>query len=157
MLWRKEVFLKLEMEEELWLDALGFPYGEDQLETYKLHLNTGRLGVLYDAGITNLDARSSSAGFKKSAEYIYTRTKASYMIWYRSIYRNGKDTAWSRIISAAAFWLKSLWLAFVMPGVSVVKFDVRVISSYSKGLRDGRKAVRTDGFKSLRPYCLPVE
>ncbi len=157
MLWRKDALLNIHLEDERWLDKLGFAYGDDQLETYKLHLNTGKLSVLYDTGITNLDAQSSSAGFKKSAEYIYIRTKASYMIWYRSIYRNGKDTAWSRIISAAAFWLKSLWLAFVMSGVSVVKFDVRVISSYSKGLRDGRKAVRTDGFKSLRPYCLPVE
>lgn len=157
MLWRKEAFLKLGVEDELWLDALEFAYGDDQLVTYKLHLNTGKLGVLYDAGITHLDAQSSSAGFKKSAAYIYTRTKASYMIWYRSIYRNGRDTVCSRVISAAAFCLKSLWLAFVMSGVSVVKFDVHVISSYFKGLRDGRKTVRTDGFKSLRPYCLPIE
>ena len=157
MLWRKESFLKLGMEDELWLGTLGFPYGEDQLTTYKIHLNTGKLGVLYDAGITHLDAQSSSAGFKKSAEYIYTRTKASYMIWYRSIYRNGRDTAGSRVISASAFCLKSLWLTFVMFGAAVVKLDVRFLSLYFKGLLDGRKAVRTDEFKSLRPYCLPAE
>ena len=156
-MWRKSALLKLHLEDELWLDALGFAYGDDMLESYKMHVNTGRLGVLYDSGITNLDAQSSSAGFKKSAEYIYTRTKASYMIWYRSIFRNGKDTAWSRIISATAFCFKTLWLSFVMSIAAVIRLDGHFVSLYFRGLRDGRRAVRADGFKSLRPYCLPLE
>ena len=156
-LWRKDALLRLHFEDELWLDSLGFAYGDDMLETYKVYVSTGRLGVLYDSGITNLDAQSSSAGFKKSADYIYTRTKASYLIWYRSIYLNGRDTPWSRLMSATAFSLKSIWLMLVMSVASVVKLDVHFIKSYFKGLHDGRKAVRTDGFKSLRPYCFLVK
>ena len=154
VLFRKESFLKFQPENELWLESLGFPYGEDQLESYKFFLNGGRLGVLYNAGVTNLDAKSSSGAFRKSAEHIYVRTKASLMIWYRSLYRNGKDTAASRFAAALAFGFKAFWLSFVMCGAAVVKWDSRFISSYFKGLRDGWKAVHSPEFKSLPPYFI---
>lgn len=153
-MWKKDAFLKMQMVDELWLDRLGFPYGEDALMTYKLHLNTGKLGVLYDSGITNLDARTSSAGFKKSADFIYTRTKASYMIWYRSIFRNGKDTTTSRLAAGIAFWLKAFWLVLVMCGAALIKHDGRFYSEYFRGLREGRKAVRTPEFRNLPKYYI---
>ena len=154
VLWRKDAFIKLHFEDELWLDSLGFAYGDDLLETYKLYKNGGRLGVLYDAGITNLDAQSSSAGFKKSPEHIYVRTKASYMIWYRCLYRNGKDTATSRFAAAMAFGFKSLWLFLVMCGAAIIKWDGYFISSYFRGLRDGIRVVRSPEFRSIPAYCL---
>ena len=153
ILWRKDVLRKLSLEDELWLDNFGFAYGADQLETYNLYCNGGRLGVLYDAGITNLDAKSSSAEFRKSAEHIYVRTKAQYMIWYRSIYRNGRDTAISRSASAVSFGFKAFWLMLVMCGATIVKWDRHFISSYFKGLRDGMRAVRSPEFRNLPPYC----
>ncbi len=146
-LWRKDAWTQLRMDDERWLDCLGFPYGEDLVETYKLVSNGGRLGVLYDAGITNLDAQSSSGAFRKSAEHIYVRTKASFMIWWRSIYRNGKDTAWSRFLAAAAFGFKTIWL---IPAMCVSG----KIGSYFRGLRDGWKAVHTAEFQALPPYIL---
>jgi GT2 family glycosyltransferase len=153
IMWRKDALVRLHLEDELWLDSLGFAYGDDQLETYKLYCNGGLLGVIYDAGITNLDAQSSSAAFRKSSDHIYVRTKAQYMIWYRSIFRNGSDTAVSRLAAAIAFGLKALWLLFVMCGAAIIKLDGRFVSSYFKGLRDGMRAVRSPEFRSLPPYC----
>ena len=153
-MWRKDAFLRLHMSDERWLDQLGFTYGEDALMTYKLHLNSGKLGVLYDSGITNLDAQSASADFKKSADYICNRTKASYMVWYRSLFRNGKDTAASRLAASFAFWFKALWLVFVMCGAALIKRDGRFCSEYFRGLREGRKAVHSELFKVLPPYFI---
>lgn len=147
MMWRKNSFINLHLEDELWLESLGFPYGEDALETYKLYRNGGRMGVLYDAGIQNLDAGTSSTAFRKSPERIYVRTKASFMIWWRSIYRNGKDTAWSRFLAAAAFGFKTIWL---IPAMCVAG----KIGSYFRGLREGWKAVHTAEFQALPPYIL---
>ena len=152
MLWRKEALLKIHLEDELWLDKLGFAYGDDQLETYKLHVNSGRLGVLYDAGITNLDAQSSSGSFRKSAEHIYIRTKASLMTWWRMRYKNGKDTACSRALASIAFGLKSAWLFLVMCVAALIKWDRRYLTSYCRGLRDGRKEVHSPDFQNLPPY-----
>lgn len=153
-LWKKDVWANLHIEDELWLESFGFPYGEDQVMTYKLFLNGGRLGVLYDAGVTNLDARSSSESFKKSPERIYIRTKAQFMIWYRCIYRNGKDTPLSRLASAAAFGLKSFWLTFVMCAASVFKLDKSFIVNYMKGLRDGFRTVHSQEFRSIPSYLI---
>lgn len=153
-LWKKKVWNNLHIEDELWLESLGFPYGEDLVETFKLYSNGGRLGVMYDAGVTNLDAKSSSAGFRKSSEYNYTRTKALFMIWYRCLYRNGKDTVVSRLAAAIAFGFKSLWLIPVMFGAALIKWDGRFISSYFKGLIDGYKAVHTQEFRLIPKYCL---
>lgn len=147
MMWKKDSFISLHLEDELWLESLGFPYGEDALEMYKLFRNGGRLGVLYDSGVQNLDAGTSSAAFRKSPERFYVRTKTSFMIWWRSIYRNGKDTAWSRFLAATAFGVKMIWL---IPAMCVVG----KIGSYFRGLRDGWKAVHTAEFQALPPYIL---
>ena len=152
MLWRKEALLKTHLEDELWLDKLGFAYGDDQLETYKLHANSGRLGILYDSGITNLDAQSSSGSFRKSAEHIYVRSKASFMIWWRSCFKTGKDTPWSRFLSATAFGVKSLWLLLVMCVAALVKWDSHFLISYFRGIKDGWYKVHSAAFQNLPPY-----
>lgn len=151
-LWKKDAFLRLHLEQELWLERLAFPYGEDALMTYKLHANSGRLGVLYDAGITNLDAQSSSGAFRKSAEHIYIRTKASLMTWWRMCYKNGKDTACSRALASIAFGFKSAWLLLVMCVAALIKWDFQYLTSYCKGLRDGLKEVHSPDFQNLPPY-----
>ena len=152
MLWRKEAFLHTHLEDELWLDKLDFAYGDDQLETYKLHANSGRLGVFYNSGITNLDAQSSSGVFRKGAEYFYVRTKAMFMVWWRTCLKNGKDTAWTRFLAATVFLLKVLWLILVMTAMAIAKRDIRVLSSYFRGLGDGWKDVHSSSFKALPPY-----
>lgn len=152
MLWRKDVLLEIPLEDELWLDKLGFAYGDDQLETYKLHANSGRLGVLYDAGITNLDAQSSSGYFRKSPDHIYIRTKASLMTWWRMCYKNGKDTSCSRALASVAFGFKSAWLFLVMCVAALIKWEFHYLTSYCKGLREGLKEVHSLEFQALPPY-----
>lgn len=151
-LWKKDSFLKYRMEEELWLERLGFPYGEDALMFNKLFRNGGNLSILYDSGIINQDAKSSSGSFRKSERHIYIRTKASFMIWWRSCYKNGKDTVASRFSATMAYGLKALWLIPVMACAALVKGDGRVFSSYFKGLQDGWKEVHSEAFQSLPPY-----
>ena len=114
MMWRKEAFLGLRYSDELWMDGFGFAYGDDALLSYKLHLNGGRLGVLYDSGVENLDAGSSSASFKRSAGRMYVIAKAPLMIWWRSIYRNGADNRKSRFLARLAFCPKVLWQSAAM-------------------------------------------
>ena len=76
------------------------------------------------------------------------------MIWYRSIFRNGRDSFISRCAAGAAFGLKTLWQLFVMCGLSLVRFNGHFVASYVKGLREGRRAVRSDEFRSIPSYCL---
>lgn len=153
-LWKKSVLKELHHSDELWHDSLGFAYADDMVLTYKLFLNGGHLGVLYDSGAVHLDAQSNSSGFKKSSDRIYIRTKAQFMIWYRCIYRNGADTAVSRLLAAAAYGLKAFLLTFVMCGASVFKLDKSIIVYYMKGLHDGFRTVHSQEFRSIPSYYL---
>lgn len=138
-LWKKQSFSNLHLSDELWLDSLGFPFAEDRLMTYKLFLSGGTLGVLYGSGVDNLDGGTSSGSFKKSPEWVRVRTKASFMVWWRMCYRNGKDTLWTRFLAASAFAVKSLWMLFVMAGLSVVRLSPGILSSYIKGFREAAR------------------
>jgi len=151
-LWRKDTFLHLRLNDELWLESFGFPYGEDALTFYKLYRRGGRLGIMYNSGITNLNAQTSSGSFRKGAEYFYVRTKAMFMVWWRTCLKNGKDTAWTRFLAATVFLLKVLWLIPIMTTVAIAKRDLRVLSSYFRGLGDGWKEVHSPEFEALPPY-----
>ena len=152
MLWRKSALHRIHLEDECWIDSLGFPYGEDALASYKLYRNGGRLGVLYDAGIQNLDAASASTAYKQSSERIYVRTIVSFLTWWRSCYRNGADTRRSRIAASISFGLKALWLIPVMACAALAWRDAKVLPLYFRGLRDGRRAAHSEPFRSLPPY-----
>lgn len=156
-LWRKECFLGLHLEDELWLESLGFPYGEDALTYYKLHLGGGRLGILYDSGVVNLDAQSSSGAFRKSAEHIYIRTKASLMIWWRSCYKTGKDSVRSRFLAASAFAFKTIWLIPVMGAAAIIYRNPHYIGSYFRGIKDGLQEIHSPSFQNLPPYQIETK
>ncbi|MCH5330732.1 MAG: glycosyltransferase [Alistipes sp.] len=154
MLWRKSTYDKLRFEDELWLDEFAFAYGDDMLESYKVHKNGFRLGVVYDSGIVHLDARSASGGFRKSPEWIYTRTKVGFLIWWRSCYRTGGNTACERFAAAFSFFCKSAWQLLGITAVSLSGFSFGMVVSYLKGLRDGRRYARLDGFGNSGPYII---
>lgn len=152
MMWKKEAFVRQHFQDELWLERLGFPYGEDALMTYRLHSNGGRLGILYDSGIENLDAQAASAAFRKSPEWMYKRTKASFMVWWRTCYRNGRDSYFSRFLAVFAYGIKCLWL---MPSVcfsALICRKRRWLPDYFKGIVDGYSVCRNETFKLLPPY-----
>ena len=151
-LWKKESFLQLHPEDELWLDGLGFPYGEDALVSYKLHRNGGKLGIRYDSGVENRDARSSSDRYRRDPDRFRIRSQALLMVWWRSLYRNGTDTPCSRLLSGSAFALKACWLTIVMAVSALVLLKPKVFSAHLRGLRDGWKTVHADSFRALRPY-----
>lgn len=151
-LWRKDAFLRLHLEDELWLDRLGFPYNEDTLMSYKLYRNGGRLCVLYGSGIENLDGATSSALYRKSPDRIRIRSKASFMVWWRTCYRNGCDTAATRAFAGCAFAFKTLWMIPVMAAASLVMLDLRVFPSFFGGIREGWKAVHSPEFTGLGKY-----
>lgn len=153
-MWRKDTYLQLHMDDELWLEELSFPYGEDAVQFYKLHKNGFRLGILYSAGCEHLDGKSSSGAFRRSRQWIYTRTMASFVIWWRTIYQPAPRRSFTRALTVCSFALKCLWLLMVMCALSVIKLSPQYAASYIRGLRDGRRFVRTARFRSLRSYLL---
>lgn len=151
-LWRKTVYHQLHLEDELWLDELEFAYGEDMLESYKLHKNGFRLGVLYNSGVENLDGGSSSTAFRRSSERMYIRSKASFIIWWRTCFRPGDTDALAQSLTAVYFLFKFVWVFWVMCGAACITGQPNMVLLYLKGVRDGWDFVHSVKYRLIRNY-----
>lgn len=148
-LWRKESFLALHLEDELWLEELGFPYGEDLVTFHKLAINGFRLGIDYGVEIEHMDGKTSSGNFKRQRNRLELRTKAQFIIWWRCFWQT---TRFSKTTMVLRFSLKMLYL-FVLSLLAtplLPKWDFPL--QFLRGLKGGWQFVHTPQFKSLRPY-----
>lgn len=150
-LWKREVLQKMHLEDELWLDKLGFAYNDDMLETYKVYRNGYKLGVAYGMGIRHLNAKSASGVFHEAVDCYYVRCKASAMIWKRAIY-DSSDSVGERMYSIIAFMFKAVWLFFVNIAAGIVLRNIRIPYLYIKGLVDAWKEVHSKEWKTLPNY-----
>ncbi|MBR5892556.1 MAG: hypothetical protein IKZ37_02805 [Bacteroidaceae bacterium] len=156
-MWKKSVFLSLNLEDELWLETLGFAYGEDAVIFNKLHRNGYKLGILFNSGVKNLDAGASSSGYKKSPDRMYIRSKASFIIWWRTCYDLLGESAFSKMLTACCYIIKAIWLFFVMCGVAMLWKQALVIKNYVKGIYDGWKFVHSPEYKKYGNYILDTK
>ena len=145
-MWRKDSFIAIHYADERWLEQNEYAYGDDQVCFYKLHVNGGRLFVLFGSGAIHLDNRSSSGAFRRNiARRMYVRTKNTFCIWYRSIYEPAPSP-----LTAACFALRSVWNATI----AMASLQPTLIKNYFRGLRDGIHFVRSEAYRRIPPYIL---
>lgn len=153
-LWKKDVFLSLRIPDELWLESFGFPFGEDVVTFYKLHLNGYKLGILYDSGIVNLDGKTSSGNYQKNPQKFYVRSKASYIIWYRTIYNLPTRKDLDKFYTAIMYGIKALWLLLINICAGIRLLSIKIPYYYLTGIIDGIKYTKSEEFKRIHPYIL---
>ena len=147
---KKEVLKAIHFEHELWMDQMGFSYGDDAVESYKLFLNGFRCGVLYDSGVKNLDAKTSSGAYHKTEKKFYTRSYGMFVTWWRMIYTS-RDKRW---LSALLFGLKAGWQFNLHILLGLAKMNMKIPSNYFKGLKDGWTFVHSDEYKVIPSYVI---
>ena len=148
-MWKRETFLDLHLEDELWLEELSFPYGEDLVTFHKLAINGFRLGIDYGVEIEHMDGKTSSGNFKRQRNRLELRTKAQFIIWWRCFWQT---TRFSKTATVLRSSLKLLYL-FVLSLLAtplLQKWDFPL--QFLRGLKGGWQFVHTPQFKSLRPY-----
>ena len=153
ILWRKNVYKQLHFEDELWLDDFPFAYNDDMLESYKVYKNGFKLGIVYNSGIVHLDMKSASKDFRESPDWIKTRTETQYIIWWRTCFKSGDICLLAQIYACLCFIFKTIWLFFVMLGVSLIMNTTYYLKSYLSGLKGGYTFVQSDKFRTLRLYA----
>ena len=153
-LWKKNVFHDLHLEDELWLEQFGFPFGEDVVMFNKLYKNGYRLGMHYNCGVKHLNAQSSSSGFQRNPKKFHTRSMASLMIWYRTCYNLNGLLFFKKAWAAIAFTFKTLWLFLVHFGASAYLCSPKVLWYFSKGIYDGLNMIRARAFQQIPNYIL---
>ena len=147
---KKKVLKAVHFEDELWLDRMDFSYGDDAVESYKLFVNGFKCGVLYDSGVKNLDAKTSSGVYHKTEKKFYTRSYGMFATWWRMIYTS-RDKQW---LSALLFGLKVWWQLNLHVLLGIVKLNVKIPLNYMKGLKDAWAFVHSDEFKAIHPYII---
>lgn len=88
---RKEDFLNIKYEDELWLDEAPYAFPDDQVMFYKMYLNGLKILTSYDSGIVHLDAGSSTGGVDRTCKVIYSEYRNKLIFWYRFLYSNEKN------------------------------------------------------------------
>ena len=153
-LWRKQVLLDLHIEHELWMDDFGFAYNDDGLIFNKLYKIGYLLGVHYNSGIDNLDAKSSSASFQNNLRKFYTRSIASLLVWHRTCYNLDGMPFYKKAWAAFCFTFKALWLLLLHAMSAVILRSPKVLTYYISGIIDGLKIIRSDKYKQIPSYIL---
>ena len=82
---KKQTFLDIHFEEELWLDRLAYAQGDDQVMFYKMHLHGLKQLTSYDSGIVHLDAGGNRSP-EKERMLIYSDFRFKTIFWYRFIF-----------------------------------------------------------------------
>jgi len=152
-LWKKKSLLKLRWQDEMWLEKMGFAYGDDVLEFYKLYINGGKLGIFYDSGVKNLDGKVASGDYQKNIKKFYVRSFANFAIWHRTIYSTRRHFL-SKLYSAIAVLIKIVWLFPINVIAGIVNFNIRIPYYYVKGVMDAIKYIHSDEYKSISPYLI---
>lgn len=147
---KKEVLKAVRLQDELWLDRMGFSYGDDAVESYKLFLNGFKCGVLYDSGVKNLDAKTSSGVYHKTERKFYTRSYGIFTTWWRMIYTS-RDKQW---LSALLFGFKAVWQLNLHVLLGLAKLNLKIPYNYLKGLIGGWAFVHSDEYKARPPYVI---
>lgn len=86
LLCRKQDFLNIHFEEELWLDEAPYSLPDDQVMFYKMHLNGLKVATVFNSGIEHLDAgttvgRSDDREMKK----LFSEYRNRIIFWHRFI------------------------------------------------------------------------
>lgn len=143
-LWKKSTMLAIHYQDELWLDRMGFAWGDDQLMFYKVHRNGFRLLVSYDSGIEHLDAKSASTGFSKSSDRLYKRSMAQYLLWYRSCYSPSDKRNMEKLLCKISFSMKTFMGLAVHCAYAIVKMQPSAVTAFVKGIADGRRKAKEE-------------
>ncbi len=152
-LWKKTALKAMHFEHELWLDKLGFAYGEDAIAFYKLHLNGGRLMVAFDYGVSNLDAKTASGQYHRSVNRFKTMAKANTIRWHRSQYLPTKSKT-KAVLKTMSFSFKMFWTLGLLAIMSVKKTYRKAPKLFVEGIKDGMKYTKSAEYKSIPPYLM---
>ena len=88
---KKEDFLNIHFEDELWLDDAPYALPEDQVMFYKMHLNGLKVGTSMNSGIVHLDAGSAvQTSPDREIRMLYSEVRNQIIFWHRYIKPHNK-------------------------------------------------------------------
>lgn len=144
---KKQDFLNICYEEELWLDGSPYAFPDDQVMFYKMYMNGLKILTSYDSGILHLDA-GTSTGEDRMLKVVYSEYRNKLIFWHRFIYMPEKN------IIKKVFAVFSICYVY---GIQYVKHFIRQVhgvnnaaQAFRKGVIDGKSYIKSFDYKCLR-------
>ena len=138
---KKDDFLKIHFEEDLWLDEVSYALPEDQVMYYKMHLCGLKILTSFDSGIIHLDAGSTMQSSKdKISKVIYSEYRNKIIFWYKYIYKNETNIIlkfWCRICLGYM-----LIVQYLLSIIKLLKGKQSEVNAFRKGVKDGMEYIK---------------
>jgi GT2 family glycosyltransferase len=138
---KKEDFLKIRYEEELWLDETPYALPDDQVMFYKMHLCGLKILTSFDSGIVHLDAGSTmQASDEKVLKVIYSEFRNKTIFWYKYLYSQEKNL-WMKGWCCICFGYM-IAIQHVRSLVKLMKGKKTEVEAFRKGVKDGKDYIK---------------
>ncbi len=141
---RKIDFLKIHFEDELWLDNMKYPLGEDQVMYYKMYMSGLKQLTWFESGIKHLDAGSTMMSEEKEKMLIYSDFRFKTIFWHRFIYQPDKNF-FSRIWSIICIGYALSFTLFI----STLKCNFEILKLKYKAIKEAVSFIRSEEYKNL--------
>lgn len=145
---RKDDFLRVHFEDELWLDNTSYPLGEDQVMYYKMYLKGMKILTWYKSGFVHLDAGGNTSP-EKEEKLIYSDFRFKTIFWHRFVWQCEKSLLlklWSIVCIIYTFGF-----AF---GISLLKGEWNIFRLKRDAIKDGIAFLRSESYKKLPRVCV---
>ena len=140
----KATFLKIRFEEELWLDKVDYPLGEDQVMYYKMFKNGLKILTIYNSGIIHLDAGHTRKEAEKEYQIIYSDFRFKIIFWHRFIYKLERNIFLNLWNCLCIGYVLSFTLF-----ISIIKLDFNILSIKYKAITDAIKFIHSKEYNIL--------
>lgn len=141
---KKEDFLSIHFEDELWMDKEIYPLGEDQVMFYKMYLLGLKQLTWFNSGIKHLDAGTTMRNEEKVRMLIYSDFRFKTIFWHRFIYIPDKCVI-SRVWSVLCILYALLFTMII----SLLKFDFNKFILKFNAIKDAINFINSDEYKRL--------
>lgn len=141
---RKTDFLKIHFQDELWLDRMKYPMGEDQVMFYKMYLYGLKELTWFHSGIKHLDAGSTMINEDKEKMLIYSDFRFKTIFWHRFIYKPDKNLL-SRVHSIISIGYTFGFTLFI----SALKCNWGILKLKYKAIKEACQFIKSEEYKNL--------
>ena len=140
---KKTTMLDIHFEEELWLDKLSYPQGEDQVMYYKMYKKGYKQLTIYGSGILHMDA-GGNRSIEKEKMLVYSDFRFKTIFWHRFLLKPDKSCG-ARLLDVISI-VYALGFSLLM---SLIKFRFDIFFVKCSGIKDGIIFLRGEEYKSL--------
>ncbi len=143
---KKEDFLKIRFDEELWLDETFYALPEDQVMFYKMHLCGLKILTSFNSGIVHLDAGSTNQGNPlRKLNNLYSESRNKLIFWHRFIFLC-ESNLFLKIWSILCI----LYVYLIRICIMCLKIQKRELGVWLAGMKSAYTFLQSEDYKKIK-------